>query len=161
MIAEHIFYSNIFSVVWDNNFRICIQIPLLMSKKSAVLFHTLLGYSSWLVRYKIYSSYPRECFCTSWRNAEAYENFSIDQAPCRNNPMKNKIVIPNCHPLLPAENHTKIKAWQLKFAWSDHCFYEKLHWYKSVTAEVSLENLVRKVLKENMLWNRWLILKKK
>ena len=46
---------------------------------------------------------------------EAYENFSIDLAPCRKNPIKNKIVIPSCQPLLLGENYTEIKAWQLKF----------------------------------------------
>ena len=130
MIAEYIFYSNIFSVVWDNNFCICIQKPLLISKKSAVLFHTLLGYSSWLVRYKIYSSYPRECFCTSWRNAEAYENFSIDQAACRNNPMKKQ----TCHTKSPGPTTRKklrlIKVWQSEALWQKKRF-ETEYWSQS------------------------------
>ena len=67
---------------------------------------------------------------------------------------KNKIVILNCQPLLLGENYTEIKAGQLKFAKSDSYFYEKLHWNKSVTDKVSLENSVRIVLKENKLWNR-------
>ena len=67
---------------------------------------------------------------------------------------ENKTVTLNCQPLLLGETYTEIKAWQLKFAWSDTYFYEKLHWKKSVTAKVSLENLVRNVLKENMLWKR-------
>ena len=54
-------------------------------------------------------------------------NFTIDPAPCRKNPTKkNKIVIPNCPPLLPGENYTEVKAWQLKFASSDP-YYEELH----------------------------------
>ena len=67
---------------------------------------------------------------------------------------KNKIFILNCQPLLLGENYTEIKAWQLKFAQSDTYFYEKIHWNKSVTAKVSLENLVRNVLKENKLWKK-------
>ena len=87
---------------------------------------------------------------TTWRYAEVYEIFSIDPAPCRKNPIKNKIVTPNCQPLILGEDYTEIKAWQLKFASSDHCFYEKLHWNKSVTAKVFIGNLVRRnVLKEN------------
>ena len=85
-------------------------------KKFIVLLHTLSAYNSLLVRYKVYSSDPRECLCTSWRYAEAYENFSIDPAPCRKNPIKNKIVTPNCQPLILGEDYTEIKAWQLKFA---------------------------------------------
>ena len=41
-----------------------------------------------------------------------------------------------------------MKVWQLKFAWSDPYFYEKLHLNKSATATVSLENLAKNVLKE-------------
>ena len=85
-------------------------------KKFIVLLHTLSAYNSLLVRYKVYSSDPRECLCTSWRYAEAYENFSIDPAPCRKNPIKNKIVTPNCQPLILGEDYTEIIAWQLKFA---------------------------------------------
>ena len=90
---------------------------------------------------------------TTWRYAKVYENFSVDPAPCRKNPIKKW----NCHTKLPQlleEDYTEIIAWQLKFALSDPYFYEKLHWSKSVTAKVSLENLVRNVLKENKLWNR-------
>ena len=43
----------------------CIQEPLLILKKLIVLFHTLSAYNSLLVRYKVYSSDPRECLCTS------------------------------------------------------------------------------------------------
>ena len=138
--------------------RICIQVPLLISKKFIVLLRTLSAYKTLLIRYKVYSFDPRECLpqtlCTSWWYAEAYENFIIDLAPCRKNPMKNKIAILNCQPLLLAENYTKIKSWQLKFASPDPYFDEKLRWNKSLTAKVSLENLVGNVLKENKLWNR-------
>ena len=33
-------------------------------KKRIVVLHTLSAYNSLLVRYKVYSSDPRECFCT-------------------------------------------------------------------------------------------------
>ena len=44
----------------------------------------------------------------------AYENFSIDSVLYRKNPIKNKLVIPNCQPVLLGENYTETKAWQLK-----------------------------------------------
>ena len=91
IIAKCIVLSNIISVVSDNILRICIQEPLLISKKFIVLLHTLSAYNSLLVRYKVYSSDPRECLCTSWRYPETYENFSIDPAPCRKNPIKKKL----------------------------------------------------------------------
>ena len=129
MIAKYIVVlSNTISVISDNILRICIQEPLSILKKIIVL-HTLSAYNSLLVHYKVYSSDLRECFCTSWRYAEACENFSIDPAPCRKNPI-NKIVILNCQPLLLGENYfesllslippftknyIKIRAWQPKF----------------------------------------------
>ena len=63
-IAKCIVLSNI-SVVSDNILRICIQESLLILKKNIVLLHTLSAYNSLLVRYKVYSSDPRECLCTS------------------------------------------------------------------------------------------------
>ena len=97
MIAKYIVLSNIISVISDNILRICIQEPLLVLKKFIVLLHTLSASKSLLVRYKVNSSDPRECLCTSWKYAETYENFSTDPASCRKNPMKKiKIVIPNC-----------------------------------------------------------------
>ena len=64
MIAKYIVLSNIISVVSDNILRICIQEPLLILKTFIVLLHTLSAYNSLLVRYKVYSSDPRECLCT-------------------------------------------------------------------------------------------------
>ena len=61
---------------------------ILTSKKYIVLLHTLSAHNSLLVHYKFYSTDPRECLCTSWRYVEAYENFSIDPAPCRKNYIK-------------------------------------------------------------------------
>ena len=84
--------------------------------KTVVLLHTKV-YNSLFIRYKVYSSDPRECLCTSGRYAEAHENFIIDPASCRKNPRrKNKIVIPNYQRLLLGENYTEINAWQLKYA---------------------------------------------
>ena len=82
MIAKYIVLSNIINVVSDNILHIYIQEPLLILKKFIVLLHTLSAYNSLLIRYKVYSSDPRECLCT------IYENFSIDPTPCRKNPIK-------------------------------------------------------------------------
>ena len=65
MISKYIVLSNIISVVSDNILRICIQEPLLILKKVIGLLHTLSAYNSLLVRYKGYSSDPKECLCTS------------------------------------------------------------------------------------------------
>ena len=65
MIAKYIVLSNIISVVSDGILRICIQEPFLILKKFIVLLHTLSAYNSLLVRYKVYSSDPKECLCTS------------------------------------------------------------------------------------------------
>ena len=83
--------------------------------KKSIVLHTLSAYNSLLVHHKVYWFDPRECLCTSWRYDEAYENFSIDSAPCRKNPARNKFVIPNCQ-LLLGENYTEIEVGQLKFA---------------------------------------------
>ena len=53
-----------------------------------VLLNALSAYNNLLVRYKVYSSDPRECLCKGWRYAEAYENFSSDPAPCRKSRIK-------------------------------------------------------------------------
>ena len=63
MIAKYIVLSNIISVASDNILRICNQEP--SSKSCLVLLHTLSAYNSLLVRYKVYSTDPRECLCTS------------------------------------------------------------------------------------------------
>ena len=67
-----------------------VEEPLFILKKTIVLLHTLSAYNSLLVRYKIYSSDPRECLCTQAEGMvkPAYESFSIDPAPCRKNPIK-------------------------------------------------------------------------
>ena len=67
---------------------------------------------------------------------------------------KNKIFILKCQSLLLGENYNEIKAWQLKIAKSDTYSYEKVHWNKSVTAKVFLENAVRNILTENKLWKK-------
>ena len=64
MIAKYIVPSSIISVVSDSALRTCIQEPLLTLKEIIVLLHTLSAYSSLLVRYKVYSSDPRDCLCT-------------------------------------------------------------------------------------------------
>ena len=99
----------IISVVSDSVLRVCIQESLLVLKKITVL-NTLSANNSLLVRYNVYLSDPRKCVCTSRRYAEAYENLSINPAPCLKNPIKNEIVIPKCQPLLLEENYSEIKA---------------------------------------------------
>ena len=139
MIAKYIVFSNIISVVSDNILRI-------------VLLHALSAYNSLHVRYKVYSSDPRECLCTSWRYVEAYKNFSIHPAPCQKNPIKkNKIVIQNCQPLLLGENYTGKKRGSWSFL---SLIPSSTKNYTKTKAKVSLENLVRNVLKENKLWSR-------
>ena len=64
MIAKNIVPSNIISAVSNNILRIRIQEPLLLLKKFIVLLHTSSAYKSILVRYKVYSSDPREFLCT-------------------------------------------------------------------------------------------------
>ena len=78
-------------------------------KKIIVLLHILSAYNSLLVRYKVYSTDPRECLSASWRYAEAYENFSIDPSRCQKNPTK-KIVLLNCQSLPLGDNYNEIKA---------------------------------------------------
>ena len=109
------FFLTYISAVSDNILCICIQEPLLILKKIVALLHTLSAYNSLLVHYKVYSPDHREWLYTSWRYGEAYENLNIDPALCRKNPVKNKLVIPICQPLLLGENYTEIKTWQLKF----------------------------------------------
>ena len=60
MVAKYIVLSNVISVVSDNVLRLYIQKPLLILKRFIVLLHTLSAYNSLLVRYKVYSSDPRE-----------------------------------------------------------------------------------------------------
>ena len=153
IIAKYNVLSNIISVVSDNILRICIQEPLLISKKNIVLLHTVSAYDSLLVRYKVYLSDPRECLCTSWRYTKADENFSINPAPCRKDSIKKK----NYHIKLSAPITKRKLQWnkiviaKVCLIWS--LLLRKLT-LKSVTAKVSLENLVWNVLKESKLWNR-------
>ena len=136
--------------VSDNILLIFIQEPLLILKRFIVHLHTLSAYNSLLVCYKVYSSDPRECLCTSWRYAETYQNFSIDPAPCRKNPIK-KLNLSYCHPLLLGESYTEIKAWRLSLIpTSTQNYIEK----QAVTTKVSLENLVWNALKKSKLWNK-------
>ena len=115
MIAKYILLSNAISVVSDNILYMYSGTPLDIKKVySSSSYFT--AYNSLLVRYKVYSSDPKECLCTSWWYDEFYKNFSIDPAPSWKNPIqKNKIV-------------TKIALTTRR----------KLHWNKSVAAKVCL-----------------------
>ena len=56
--------SNIISVVSDNIFYICIYSGTPLDIKKSIVLHTLPAYNSLLIRHKVYSSDPMECFCT-------------------------------------------------------------------------------------------------
>ena len=75
---------------------ICIQGPPMILKKLKFFF----------ILYQHITAYSSAIKFTG----EAYENFSIDPAPSRKNPIKKKLFIPNCQPLLLGENYTGIKA---------------------------------------------------
>ena len=147
MIAKYIVLSNIISVVSDN---ICVFVFKNPSwyQKNIVLLHTLSAYNSLLVRYKVYSSDPRECLCTSWRYAEVYENFSTDPAPCRKNPIKKY----TCHTKLSAlitiiNNYT----WR-KWSWNTYkpwVIYDLLNLPSSLL--ISFSETI-----DNLLWSEQL-----
>ena len=81
-------------------------------KKIIAFLHTLSTYNNLLVRYKVYLSDLGECLCTSEGMLKPMKTlvFSIDPAPYRKNPIKNKIVKPNCQPLLLGEDYTEINV---------------------------------------------------
>ena len=115
IIGKYIVLSN--TVLYQIKFCVFVfRNPSWYQKKLIVLLHTLSAYDSLLVRCKVYSSDPRECFCTSTTYAEAYENFSIEPALCQKNPTKKIKLSLNFQSLLIGENYTETKAWQLKFA---------------------------------------------
>ena len=62
MMAKYIVLFNMISVASDNTLHICIQEPLLRSKKIIVLYQHIKAYSS--AHSKVYSSDPRKCLCT-------------------------------------------------------------------------------------------------
>ena len=130
---------------------------LLISKRYIALLHFLSAYNSLFVRYKVYSTDPRKCLCTSWRYAETYENFRIDPAPFRKNPIKIKI---NCPIKLSVPTTRRKLHWNMSvtakvcLVWYLLLRKKKMHWDKSVTAKILLKNLVRNVPKENKLWKK-------
>ena len=64
MTAKYIVLSNTISVVSDNILCMYSGTPLDIDKVySSSSYFT--AYNSLLVRYKVYSSDPKECFCTS------------------------------------------------------------------------------------------------
>ena len=116
VIAKCVILSIIISFISDNALRTWIPGTPLGINKFIVFLHTFSAYNSLPVQYKVYSLGSMKCLCTSWRYSEAYENISIDLALCRKNPIKNKLVIPNCHPVLLGENYTETKVLELKLA---------------------------------------------
>ena len=86
MIAKYTVLSNIISIVSDNIWRIRIQESLLVSKKLQfffILYQHIAAYSS-----AIKFTSPIQICVQAEGYSEAYENFSIDPAPCRKNPIK-------------------------------------------------------------------------
>ena len=139
------------SVVSDKILRVSIKEPLLISNKLIVLLHTLSGYNSLHFRCKVYSSDPRECLYTTWRYAEAYENFSIEPALCQKNPIKNHYIKLSSFNTRGKLHSNKCVTDKVCLVWS--LILRQLYSNKSIAANVSLKNLVRKVLNENNLWN--------
>ena len=116
MIAEYIVFSNIISVVSDNILHICIQEPLLISKRFIILLHTLSAYNSLLAHYNVYLSDSRECLCTQPEGIlKPVKTLVLIQHHVERILLK-KIAIPDCQSLLLGENYTEIIARQLKFA---------------------------------------------
>ena len=105
MIVKYIVLSNIISVVSDI-LLICIQESLLILKKFTVLCHALSAYNSLLVRYKV-----SENVCVQAEGMlKPMETLVLIQHHVERVLLKNKIVIPNCQPLLLGGNYTEIKA---------------------------------------------------
>ena len=82
-----------------------------IKKRIAVLLHTLAAYNSLLLRDKVYSSHPRECLCTQAEGmVKPIKTLVLIQHHVERILLKNKLVIPNCQPLLLGENYIEIKA---------------------------------------------------
>ena len=82
-----------------------------MSKKFTVLLRALSVYNSLLVRYKVYSFDPMEYFSTQAEGmVKPRKTLVLIQHHVERILQKNKLVIPNCQPLLLGENYTEIKA---------------------------------------------------
>ena len=80
-------------------------------KKFIVLLHTLSAYNSLLVRYKVYSSDPRECLCTQPEGMlKSMKTIVLIQQHVERILQKNKIVLRYCQPLLLGEDYTEIIA---------------------------------------------------
>ena len=80
-------------------------------KKFIVLLHTLTAYNNLLVRYKVYSSDLRECLCTQGEGmVRPMKTLVLIQHHVERILQKNRLVIPNCQPLLLGENYSEMKA---------------------------------------------------
>ena len=102
MVAKYIVLSNMISVVSGN---------ILTLKKIIVLLHTLSAYNSLLVRYKVYSSDPRECLCAQAESMmKPMKTLVSIQHHVERILEKNKLVILSCQSLLLGESYTEIKA---------------------------------------------------
>ena len=97
MIAKHIVLSNIINVVSDS----------ILSR----YLYSGTSFDIKKVRYKVYSSHPRECLCTQAEGmVKPIKTLVLIQHHVERILLKNKLVIPNCQPLLLGENYIEIKA---------------------------------------------------
>ena len=130
MIAKYIVFSNIISVVSDNILRICIQEPLLISKKFIFLVHILSAYiTTYSSDIKFIRLIPENVYVQAEGMLKPMKTWSST--------ISKGFYKKNCNTKLSAPTARR-----------------KLDPNKRVTAKVSLENLLRNVLKENQLWNR-------
>ena len=80
-------------------------------KKFIVFLHTLTAYNNLLVRYKVYWSDLRERLCTQAEGmVRPMKTLVLIQHHVERILQKNRLVIPNCQPLLLGENYTEMKA---------------------------------------------------
>ena len=94
----------------------CIQEPLLISKKIIVLLHTLSAYNSLLVHCKSFTRLIPENVCVqAERMLKPMKTLVLSQRHVERILYKNKVAKLNFQPLLLRENYTEIKARQLKF----------------------------------------------
>ena len=99
-IRIHIYihiYIYIYVYIYIHIYIYNIQEPLLILKRFIVILHTLSAYNSLIIRYEVYSSDPREglwriCIPWYWFSTVSYVSFLY--------PIKNKLVITNCQPLI-------------------------------------------------------------
>ena len=109
MIAKYIVLSNIISVASDYILRICTQEPLLIliKMKFFILYQHITTYSSAI---KFTRLIPGNICVQAEGMVKPIKTAVLIQHHIERILQKNKLVIPNCQPLLLGENYTEIKA---------------------------------------------------